>query len=603
MGMTVDCYRTTFVKQWKAMLLCFLSVVLGVFLISKGMTPIYQVSAIMQVTPQPNAGLAGATDGQNIERLVQTEAQLALSESVLREVASREGMTLEQLMRRTSVTPKSGTQLFEISVQDASSIRAAALANDIAQTLLKQQSTLTSQASSRAAAQIQQDLASTQQQIDALLAQIAEQQGQNKKSGQLLRQISEMQTQLTGWQQHYNQLQEAWAALELMDAQNSHTLQIVQLARPGGVLVRPNLALNLLASLPVALSLSILLALALELWSYRIRTPEALSQLLQWPILALVWRVRGYVERDELVHLPDQEALSVEAYHMLRTNLAFSCIDRSVRTFLVTSAGAGEGKSVVAANLAISLARVGKNTLLIDADLRCPVLHELFSIDADKMGLSDAILTASAPDMHSRRVRAQFLMPLSQGNTLGLPRAPRFAIDSFVHDTGIANLRIMPAGTLPPNPLELLESRAMQRLFIALEQSDVDVIIFDTPPLLQIPDASILSARVDGTLVVVDAGRARRGELKQLKAVLAQSGAHVLGCVMNRLRPGSYNIETSYAHTDLQEEEPSEEPCMSPGAAIASVSIARMQMLSAGRGVAHAALPASRRSIHRRSRR
>jgi tyrosine-protein kinase len=216
------------------------------------------------------------------------------------------------------------------------------------------------------------------------------------------------------------------------------------------------------------------------------------------------------------------------------------------------------------------------------------------------MGLSDAILTASTPEASGRRARAQFLTPLSQGSTLGLPRAPRFSIDSFVHDSGIANLRIMPAGTLPPNPLELLESRAIQRLFIALEQSDADMIIFDAPPLLLLPDAGILSGRVDGTLLVVNADRARRGELKQLKATLMQTGAHVLGCVMNKMRPGSY--ETSYAYADLQEE-PLEEPIISPSAAIASASIARLQMLSAGRETARAALPGSRRSIHRRSKR
>src|SRR5690349_21711764 len=136
MGMTVDYYRTTFVKQWKGMLLCFLVVVLGVFLISKMMTPIYQVSTIMQVTPHLSGSQVDAVDALVTDRLVQTEAQLAVSEAVLREVVSHfQGMTVDQLVRRTTVVPRANTQLFEITVQDASSARAAALANDIARTL------------------------------------------------------------------------------------------------------------------------------------------------------------------------------------------------------------------------------------------------------------------------------------------------------------------------------------------------------------------------------------------------------------------------------------------------------------------------------------
>src|SRR6266567_8981755 len=165
--MTVNYYCTTFVKQWKGMLLCFLAVVLGVLLMSKLMTPIYQVSAVMQVTPHLIGNQADGPASLAADRLVQTEAQLAVSEAVLREVASHfQDMTLEQLMRRTQVTPKPNTQLFEITVQDVSPARAAALANDIAQTLLKQQARLNVQASAQALMQILLDLDSVQQHID-----------------------------------------------------------------------------------------------------------------------------------------------------------------------------------------------------------------------------------------------------------------------------------------------------------------------------------------------------------------------------------------------------------------------------------------------------
>lgn len=597
--MTVAYYRSTLVKQWKAMLLCFLAVVLAILLVSQFMTPIYQVSALMQITPRLISNQPDSSTSLAADRLLQTESQLALSEAVLREVASHfQDMTPEMLMHKTQVTTQTNTQLFAITVQDASPARAAALANDIAQTLLSQQALLNSQAAAHALTHIQQDLDTVQQRIELVTAQIAQLQQQNKASPQLI----SLQTQLGGLQQHYNQLQNAQAQLELLAAQNSNTLQLVQPAQPDGLLVRPIISLNLLASLPIALSLSILLALALETSNTRVRTPEALSLLLQWPVLTPLWRIRGITERQELVHLPDQEPSNVESYRALRTNLSFSSIDRSLRTLVVTSAVPGDGKSVVAANLAISMARVGKNTLLVDADLRRPVLHTLFSIDAAKMGLSDAILTANVSEPNSRRLRAQFLTPLSQGNTLGLPRAPHFSIDSFIHDAGIPNLRIMPAGTLPPDPAALLDSRAMQRLFITLEQSDADVIIFDTPPLQNISDACTLSSRVDGTLVVVDASRARKGQLKQLKFTLMQSNAHVLGCVMNKLRPGRYEPSYSYSYEQEELDELSEEPVAETSAAISATSAARPRMLNYNRSTTRVSPSGSRRSTRHRNR-
>lgn len=596
--MTVDYYRTAFVKQWKAMLLCFLIVVFAVLLISKQMTPIYQVSVVMQVKPRLSSDQPGFVDAAVADRLVQTEAQLAISEAVLREVASHfPAMTLDQLLRRVTVTPKNNTQLFEIAVQDASSERAAALANDIARTLLKQQSSLNSQASVQALQQIQQDLDSTKQHIDTLLDQIAEEQGKSKKPPT---QVASLQAQLSGWQQHYNQLQTAQAQLELFNVQDSHALQIFQFAQSDGHLVRPNIALNLLASLPVALSLSILLALFLETNNSYVRTPEALSYLLQWPVLAPLWRIHGVIDRQELVHLPNNEASNTESYRLLRANLGFSCVDRSLRTLAIISATPGDGRSVIAANLAIAMARVGKNTLLIDADLRHPVLHELFEIDSYKMGLSDAILTASTPESSSRRMRAQFLTPLAQGNTLGLPRAPHFSIDAFIYDVGIANLRVMPAGTLPPNPTELLDSRAMQRLFIALEQTDAEIIIFDTPALQGLFDASILASRVDGTLVIVDASSASKNQLKQLKAMLTQAGAHVLGCVMNKVRQGRYEA-VSYPYVEQPEEPPEEPPIATTRARVSAASATRLRMLSATRTPIHVTPVGGRRSIRRRS--
>jgi len=126
--------------------------------------------------------------------------------------------------------------------------------------------------------------------------------------------------------------------------------------------------------------------------------------------------------------------------------------------------------------------------------------------------------------------------------------------DPFVHAVDIPNLCVMPSGPLPPNPPELLDSKAMQRFFAALTTCGVEVVIFDTPPLLGLSDANILASKVDGTLVVVDITRADKRNLKQVKALLVQSGAHVLGCVANKQRHNRRDTLSSYYYYGTDEQ-------------------------------------------------
>jgi capsular exopolysaccharide synthesis family protein len=115
------------------------------------------------------------------------------------------------------------------------------------------------------------------------------------------------------------------------------------------------------------------------------------------------------------------------------------------------------------------------------------------------------------------------------------PTTTNISLEPFVHSVGIPNLWVMPSGPLPPNPSEMFESKAMQRFFDMIANCGIEVVIFDTPPLLGLSDASILASKVDSALVVVDTTRATKGKLRQLKAVLSQTGVHVLGCVANKL--------------------------------------------------------------------
>ena len=530
--MTFEQFWSILIKQWKLIVICFLVAGVGAYAGSKLMTPLYQSTAVVQIAIRSGSNQADINSLLASDQLVQTETQLAVSGPVLQEVASHyRGLTALQLSRKVTATATPNTQLFQIDVLDPSPARAAILANDIASTLINQQLQVARQENLQSQQQIQQDMNQTQQQIDTTTNQIAALQAKGGKSAQ----ISSLEAQLNTLQQHESQWQLLLAQLELAQAQSGDFLRIAQPAQAADSPARPSVTLNTGIGLLAGLFLGLLLALLIERLDTRVRTAEALNQLSEWPVLATVWR-QGSSEKEkgELVN-PQGHSANVESFHILRTNIGFSVLDKPLRTVMVTSATPQEGKSVTAANLAIFMAKAGKSTLLIDADLRRPTLHEKFQLRGDTMGLSNAVLACS-----------QVHFALTQFKQQSNPNPSAFSLEPYMHSTNIPYLRVIPSGPIPPNPPELLDSRAMEHFFEAIAYCGAEVTIFDTPPLLGLSDASILASKVDGTVVVVDITRANRKNLQQLKALLTQAGAHVLGCVVNKQRPSRKDTAYSY---------------------------------------------------------
>jgi Mrp family chromosome partitioning ATPase/capsular polysaccharide biosynthesis protein len=475
--MSLEQYLTIAIKHWKLIFICFVLVGVGSFTGSKFLTRYYQSTALVEIAISSGTNQIDYTSLLASDQLVQTEAVLAISDPVLREVASHySGLTVEELLKEVSASSKPNTQLFQIDVQDPSPTQAAALANDVAATLIKQQN----------------------------------------------------------------------EQFQLNSAQSGIYLLQVQPAQPNFNAVRPNTLVNTGAGLLAGLFLGMLLAVLFEMLDVRVRTAEALTQLAGWSVLATIWRASS----NEDVVNPTGRNANVEAFRILRTNIGFAGVDKPLRTLMTTSAVPRDGKSVVAANLAIFMARAGKKTLLIDADLRRPVQHELFGIPGDAMGLSNAILAFSMPSTDHLPAYHQFTAT-TPALPAGALTAAKTSLDPFIHSVDIPNLCVMPSGPLPPNPPELLDSIAMQRLFAALASCGTEIVIFDAPPLLGLSDASILASKVDGALVIVDISQARKGNLKQVKTILEQAGAHVLGCVVNKQRRGRKGtIYSYYYYTD-----------------------------------------------------
>ena len=295
---------------------------------------------------------------------------------------------------------------------------------------------------------------------------------------------------------------------------------------------------NTAIGLVIGLLDGLFLAILLEQLDTRVRTEEELTKQVEWPVLATIWQPDASKNKkgsqEEIINPPSHSA-NVEAYRILRTNLSFALLDKPLHTIMVTSAVPGEGKSTTAINLAIFMAKAGKKTLLIDADMRRPSVAKQLNLPPDRMGLSNAIL-ACAKSLSSAT------------GSLWKPSTPfptaDFSLNAYMHPVGIPNLQVIPAGPLPPNPPELLDSKAMETLQVALAGSGAEVIIFDMPPLLGLSDASIMASKVDGVLLVIDIERANKKFLEQIKTLLSQSGGKILGCVVNKQR--RQRKDTSY---------------------------------------------------------
>jgi non-specific protein-tyrosine kinase len=213
-------------------------------------------------------------------------------------------------------------------------------------------------------------------------------------------------------------------------------------------------------------------------------------------------------KRPDLIALNDPRSPAAEAYRTLRTNLTFfAALDRPIETMVVTSAGPDEGKSQVLANLAVTMAQGERRTILVDADLRQPGLHEIFGVANDR-GLTTMILEEEALD------------------------APPLL------EVGVENLLLVPSGPLPPNPADVLGSSKMEQV-IDVFKGRADVILFDAPPVAAVSDAAVLGTKVDGVLLVVSAGRTRREHAQRAKDLLERVHVRIIGAVLNDAARGA----------------------------------------------------------------
>lgn len=412
--------------------------------------------------------------------------------------------TADQLLKRIRTETTPGSPLLVISAQDTEPDQAAAIANALAEQLIAETSVLQGRQET-VQASVEADLMATRAQITATQDRIAEILALEERTPAQVAELGTLEDRLVSLR--------ATAATLLSYAATSATnlLSVVEPAEAPADAISPRPLLNVLVAAVLGFMIALGIALLAEYMRDSVSSPDEVEAVSGYSTVGAIGKIKGVDgngESYELVASLHPRAAITEAYRRLRTNLDFAAVDTPNRSLLVTSARAGEGKTVTASNIAIVYAQSGRRVLLVDADLRLPRVHLAFGL-VNKVGLTSVLV------------------------------ADRTIIDGFAHATATPNLSVVPSGPLPPNPAELLGSHRM-RSFLEAALSAYDLVVLDSPPLQGFADAAVLSSMMDGTLLVVDASRSRRRAVKQAGETLARAGANVVGVVLNRASGPEY---------------------------------------------------------------
>ncbi len=314
----------------------------------------------------------------------------------------------------------------------------------------------------------------------------------------------------------YKLLLEKYEEAKITEAGKIGNVRVIDRAVPPLFPIKPRKALNMAIGFLVGLALGVGLSFFLDSLDNSIKTVEELEHGFGTPVLGLIPAIQAEGQRSSRKNGGDEVArISAtlvtkytprshvsEAYRSLRTNIQFSRIDDPLKTVVISSAAPSEGKSTTAANLAITTAITGIRTLLVDADLRRPVIHSLFGLEREP-GIINLL-------------------------------AEKLPLEKVIKPSGIDNLSVLTCGAIPPNPSELLGSQRMKELIKTLSQQ-YDLVLFDSPPVITVTDTAVLSPQVDGIVLVVKSHVTDKRALARAKTILSNLKATILGVILNKI--------------------------------------------------------------------
>ncbi|MFB0532423.1 MAG: GumC family protein, partial [Desulfatiglandales bacterium] len=352
--------------------------------------------------------------------------------------------------------------------------------------------------------------------------------------------LSRLEREVDRANQVYSLLESKYQEALIQDAEKPEEVAIVRPAfEPSEPINPPDIASSAILGAMIGLVLGLVFAFIVETFDTSLGAIEDVEETIGLPVLGLIPHIepkdiqpslkdkyKQDIADDTLVRearlIPNfgPQSILAESFRSLRTNIQTSLLEKNIKSIVVTSASPLEGKTSVAANLAISMAQGGLRSLLVDADLRKPTIHTILGLDTSP-GVTEYLLSNYDLSETVRTVTDVMMGEMS--------------MDRIMLTPGIDNLHIMTCGTVPLNPAELMQSDKFKS-FMEEVHNQYDVILLDTPPLISAADASILAMNADGVLLVYMAGKVARGILKRAKAQLEQVKANIIGVVLNGVK-------------------------------------------------------------------
>lgn len=508
------------IKQYIAIIQRWLWVIIAgsllvgivVYVININTPPTYRATTRLLIDQAPGSGTNDYAQVLFEQRLATTYVQIIESYPVFQETIQQLNLpfTANQLAGRVTVSTPEDTQIIIISVVDTDPVRAAQIADTVGQVFTTQNE---ERQTARYAAsivvweerkdEIQAELQDLEQRISAL---------GTAESPEAAAELSVLETNRREAQIRYTDAFNNLEQLRIEEAKSSDNLLVFEPAQIPTASFAPRVLTNTLLGLVVGGLVALGIVFLIEYLDDTVKSPEQVLEATNLSTLGAIASIKIADSASRLVTFNNPRAPVSEAYRVLRTNLGFAAIDGELHSIIVTSPSPSEGKSTTSANLAVVMAQTGKQVIIVDSDLRRPTQHKIFGV-SNNQGLTTALLDTETP------------------------------LEHHIQESIVPNLRVLTSGPIPPNPAELLNSHRMEFVLNELEKV-ADFVIFDTPPAMTVADASILSAQVDGSVLVTEAGHTRRQALGQAAESLQKSGGHLLGIVLNQIRPtrsGYYN--------------------------------------------------------------
>jgi succinoglycan biosynthesis transport protein ExoP len=502
------------VRTWLPLLVASVVLAAGAaFVLSSLQGKVYEAKATLIVGQSLTGVNPDYTQLLVSQRLSTTYAAVATKRPILDAVVTQLGLdaTPDELSRRIVAEAPTDSTLLTITAQDRQPARAAAIANAVAQQLI---------AASPAVQGRQAELqASVDADLKATQAQIAATQARVQALTSLEQRTTAQEAELVLQEGRLVTLRSTYATLlSFATGSASNLLSVIEPAVAPDAPVSPRPVLNTLLAAVLGLVVAVGIIAVVEYFRDAVKDPEEVQAVTGLSTLGSIAQMVGDDRRGEIYQLAallHPRSGVTEAYRTLRTNVEFASIDAPLQTLLVTSSMPGEGKTVTSVNLAVVFAQAGRRVILVDADLRKPGVHAMFDL----------------PNQHGLST---------------LLRRDDASLDAVLHGTEQDHLRVLTTGPLPPNPAELMGSHRMRAIVDRLK-GEADLVIFDSPPLQAVTDAAILSSFLDGTLLVIDAGRSRRRAVRLARGALDRAGATVVGAVLNRIPRGArFGYSDSY---------------------------------------------------------